>query len=185
MLKIKTRIASVLGSLLRATGMKRFVRNQDGVAAVEFALIAIPFFALLLAIFEIAFVILAQQVLQTAVTKSARLIMTGQAQTQSMTATQFQQNVCANVTILSCGSVYVNVQKFTSFSTISPLNPLQSGNFNSGSLSYNTGTPGDIMLVQVFYQLPVFVTPLGLNLSNMNGNMRLLVATAVFRNEPY
>ncbi len=102
-----------------------------------------------------------------------------------MTATQFQQNVCANATVLSCSNIYVNVQTFATFGGISQLNPVQNGNFNGSLLNYNTGTPGDILLVQVFYQLPVVTAPLGFNISNMNGNARLLVATAVFRNEPY
>jgi len=164
----------------------RLLQCRKGSAAVEFAMVSIPFFALLFAIFETALVFLAQQVLQTATTESARVIMTGQAQTQGMNATQFQQAVCAKASSLfTCSGIYVNVQKFSSFSTVSMLNPLQSGNFNSASMNYSTGGPGDIVLVQVFYQWPVFTVPLGFNLSNMNGNNRLLMATAVFRNEPY
>ena len=162
-----------------------FIRRKDGSTAVEFALVAAPFFALIFAVFEIGYVFLAQQVLQTATTQSARLIMTGQAQTQAMTAAQFKQQVCNKIVILNCANIYVNVQQFSSFSTISQLNPLQNGNLNNGSLSFNAGGSGDIMLVQVFYELPVVLMPLGFNLSNMNGNMRLLMATAVFRNEPF
>ena len=87
--------------------------------------------------------------------------------------------------MFTCSGVYVNVQKFSSFSNITQLNPLTNGTFNNNSLSYNMGGIGDIMLVQVFYQWPVFVGPLGFNMSNMNGNNKLLMATAVFRNEPY
>ncbi len=183
--RLHSRIAAAFRWWSKPTLVHGFVRREDGATAVEFALVALPFFALLLAIFEIGFAFLAQQVLQTATTQSARLIMTGQAQSQGMTATQFQQNVCANATILSCTNIYVNVQKFATFGGISQLNPIQNGNFNSSLLNYNTGTPGDILLVQVFYQLPVVTAPLGFNISNMNGNTRLLVATAVFRNEPY
>ena len=138
------------------------------------------------AIFQIGTVFIAQQVLQTAVTKSARLVMTGQAQSASMTTGQFQQDVCNNTMYMfTCANLKVNIQKFTSFSTMTQLNPLQNGIFNNASLSYNTGGVGDIMLVQVFYQWPVFIGPLGFNMSNMNGNYRLLAATAVFRNEPF
>lgn len=168
-----------------APWLRGFIRRKDGSTAVEFALVAAPFFALIFAVFEMGYAFLAQQVLQTATTQSARLIMTGQAQTQSMTAAQFKQQVCGKIVILDCSKIYVNVQTFSSFSTISELNPLQNGAFNSGSLNFTTGGAGDIMLVQVFYQLPIVLTPLGINLSNMNGNMRLLMATAVFRNEPF
>ncbi len=167
-------------------GLRLFMRCRKGAAAVEFALVALPFFALLIAIFETGIVFLAQQVLQTATTQSSRVIMTGQAQTQGLNAAQFQQAVCAKASAMfSCSGIYVNVQKFSSFSSISMLNPLQNGNFNSAKMNYDTGGPGEIVLVQVFYQWPVLTAPLGFNLSNMNGSNRLLMATAVFRNEPY
>ena len=35
------------------------------------------------------------------------------------------------------------------------------------------------------YQWPVYASLLGLNLSNIGSNKRLLMATAAFRNEPY
>ena len=171
----------------RMLGMlRRLARRQDGATAVEFAIVALPFLAVIYAIFQIGTVFIAQQVLQTAVTKSARLVMTGQAQSASMTTGQFQQDVCNNTMYMfTCANLKVNIQKFTSFSTMTQLNPLQNGIFNNASLSYNTGGVGDIMLVQVFYQWPVFIGPLGFNMSNMNGNYRLLAATAVFRNEPF
>jgi Flp pilus assembly protein TadG len=166
--------------------LRRLLRCRRGSTAVEFALIAAPFLACLIAIFETGIAFYAQAALQTATTQSARLIMTGQAQNQGLTAGQFHQQVCANITALfSCAGIYVNVQKFGSFSSAAVLNPLQNGNFNNNLMKYIPGGPGDIVLVQVFYQWPALVAPLGFNLSNMNGNNRLLVATAAFRNEPY
>ncbi|MDA8049941.1 MAG: pilus assembly protein [Rhodospirillales bacterium] len=155
-------------------------------AALEFALIAIPFFAMLIAIFATGLVFLSQQVLQTATTETARLILTGQAQLGGLTAAQFQQDVCTNAgPLLPCSDIYVNVQTYSSFSSMSMLNPLQNGNFNQASMNYDLGGPGDIVLVQVFYEMPVLAGPLGFTLANMAGNDRLLQATAVFRNEPY
>ena len=164
----------------------RLLRCRRGSTAVEFALIAAPFLACLIAIFETGIAFYAQAALQTATTQSARLIMTGQAQNQGLSAAQFRQQVCTNVTALfNCAGIYVNVQKFASFSTAAVLNPLQNGNVNANSMNYIPGGPGDIVLVQVFYPWPTLVAPLGFNLSNMNGNNRLLMATAAFRNEPY
>lgn len=177
--KFKARIMRFL------RGPRAFLRRRDGNAIVEFALVAAPFLALLIAILETALVFFAQQVLQTATTQASRLIMTGQAQSGAITATQFQQQVCNDAgSLFSCSGIYVNVQTFSSFSSVSPLNPVTSGNFNT-SMNYSIGTQGDIELVQVFYQWPVLTGPLGFSLSNLNGNNRLLVATAVFRNEPY
>ena len=61
--------------------LRRFRRNRRGSAAVEFALVAPVFFALLFAIIETAIVFFAGQVLETVSQDCAALIMTGQAQT--------------------------------------------------------------------------------------------------------
>ena len=48
-------------------------------------------------------------------------------------------------------------------------------------MTYQPGGPGDIVVVRLFYQWPIYVSLL----SNMTGNNRLLVATSAFRNEPF
>jgi len=63
-------------------------------------------------------------------------------------------------------------------------NPMNNGNFTPPN-NYNLGGPGDIVLVQVFYQLPVMTAPLGFNLATTSNGNALITATAVFRNEPY
>jgi Flp pilus assembly protein TadG len=179
------RTGNIVRRVMNTGPHQRLISSEGGATAVEFALIAPAFIALLLAIFEVSLVLLTQEVLQTATTKAARLILTGQAQSQNTTAAQFQQQVCADATSLfNCANLYVNIQTFSSFSSVSMLNPVKNGTFNAGSMSYSLGSPGSIEVVQVFYEWPVILGPLGFDLSNMNGNIHLLVATAAFRNEP-
>ena len=42
----------------------------------------------------------------------------------------------------------------------------------------------DIVALRLYYEWPIYVSLLSDNLSNI-GNNRLLIATQVFRNEPY
>ena len=45
---------------------------------------------------------------------------------------------------------------------------------------------GDIVVVRLMYQWPVYVSMMGLgNMSDLSGNKKLIMATAAFRNEPY
>lgn len=167
--------------------MRRLIHRQDGAAAVEFGLVAAPFLALLFAIIETAIVFFAGQALETAVADSARLILTGQAQTQGLDAAGFKNAVCAKIYgLFDCANgVYVDVRKFTSFASVTMPSPVDGqGNFQN-NFSFQPGGPGDIVLVRLFYQYPVYVSLLGFNLSNMNGGKRLLAATSAFRNEPY
>jgi Flp pilus assembly protein TadG len=167
---------------------RRFIRHQDGATAVEFGLVVAPFLALVFAILETALVFFAGQALETAGTDSARLIMTGQAQTQSFDQAKFKDAVCAKVQgLFNCASdLYVDVKSYTSFSTANTSKPLDAnGNLQTGSFGYQPGGPGDIVVVRLMYQWPVYVSLLGLNLSDSAGSKRLLMSTVAFRNEPY
>lgn len=168
--------------------VRRLWRRNEGAAAVEFGLVAVPFLALLFAIMETALVFFAGQALETAAADSARLILTGQAQTQGLDQTTFKSAVCSKVYgLFDCNNgVKVDVRKYTSFSNITVPNPIDENGNLKEDFAYQPGGPGDIVVVRLMYKWPVFVSLLGLNsLSNMAGNQRLLVATVAFRNEPY
>ena len=68
--KLSARLMATLWQRHRAMRRSGFIRRKDGSAAVEFALVAAPFFALIFAVFEIGYAFLAQQVLQTATTQN-------------------------------------------------------------------------------------------------------------------
>ena len=85
---------------------------------------------------------------------------------------------CAN-------GVYVDVKTYTSFASINQTPPVTNGELDPAKVNYSPGGVGDIEVVTLYYQWPIYVSLLGNNLADMNGNKRLLVATAVFRNEPY
>ena len=50
---------------------------------------------------------------------------------------------------------------------------------------YNPGNQGDIVVVRVMYQWPVFLGPLGFNLANLANGNRLIMASTAFKNEAY
>ena len=114
---------------------------------------------------------------------------TGQAQTGNFQMADFKNAVCARVYgLFNCATgIYINVQTYSSFGAITYTPPLDNnGNLVTSNFTYQPGGPGDIVVVQLFYKWPIYVSLMNLNkLSNMSGNNRLLVATAAFRNEPY
>ena len=167
--------------------LRRFGRNRRGSAAVEFALVAPMFCALLFAIIESGIMFLADEVLETVNQNSARMVLTGQAQNAGWSKAQFATYVCNQVPALfNCNNLYIDVQSYSSFTTLSNVGcPIDgSGNFNSSTL-YNPGNAGDIVVVRMFYQWPLFVTRLGYNPANLSNGNRLLCVTAAFKNEPY
>lgn len=181
-------VSAVKRSFIGAAS-RRFVRQQEGAAAIEFAMVAAPFLAMVFAIMETAIVFFAGQALETAATDSARLIMTGQAQTQGYDAEKYKEAVCKKIQgLFSCMSgIHVDVKTYANFSGINNAQkPVDAnGNLQTGNFGYQPGGPGDIVVVRLMYQWPVYVSLFGLNLSDMSGGKRLLMSTVAFRNEPY
>src|ERR1700748_2652002 len=82
--------------------LRRFGGNRQGSAAVEFALVAPMFFALLFAIIESGIMFFAGQVLETVTQTAARTILTGQTQTAGLSQTVFDsQVVCPSGSVAS------------------------------------------------------------------------------------
>jgi Flp pilus assembly protein TadG len=173
------------GNLLR-----RFRRNGQASAAVEFALVAPAFIALLFAILETAMVFFAGQVLESVTQNSARMILIGHAQNSGYLAADFKTAVCgpptslANILFDCANGIYIDVQSYTQFSSITINSQISACNFVVPT-NYSPGGPGNIVVVRLFYQWPLFVTGLGYNISNLCNSKRLLTATAAFQNEPY
>src|SRR5436305_2220296 len=108
--------------------LRRFRRNRRGSAAVEFALIAPIFFALLFAIFETALVFFAGQVLENGVQDSGRLLFTNQANCNGMSQSDFKQKICDRVSaLMSCSGVDIDVRSYAAGIPITITDPINGG----------------------------------------------------------
>jgi Flp pilus assembly pilin Flp len=155
---------------------RRFTRDEKGATAVEFAMVALPFLGAMFVILETALVFLAGQVLETAVADGARLVMTGQAQTGSVTPEDFKKKICdGGYGLFTCETLQVETKSYKSFSSAdmsqTPVNGF--------------GGPNCVVIVRASYNWPIFTNPLGLHLADTPDGARKIVATAAFRNEPY
>jgi Flp pilus assembly protein TadG len=168
--------------------LKAFAMACGGAAAVEFAFVAPPFLALLIASFDLAILFFAQASRETAVEKTARLVLTGQALSNGLTAAQFQADVCAALpSAFNCSGVMVDLQTASSFSSATTSAPTLTYNASgqvTNTWKFQVGGPGTIEVMRVMYQWPVFPGPLSLNFANLSNGSYLLMATSVFRNEP-
>src|SRR4029453_3911505 len=111
---------------------RRFARQQSGVAAVEFGMIAGPFLALIFPLLEASIIFFAGQALETAVADSGRLIMTGQAQQAGFDQNAFKNAVCAKIYgLFDCANgIAIEVKSFPTFAAITMPQPIDAnGNF--------------------------------------------------------
>lgn len=179
------------GSLFR-----RYSRSHHGATAVEFALVAFPFFYVLGAITETGLMLFTEYVLQNAVQQAAREVRTGQVSSSSGTATMsaadFKTSVCSDIsTLVNCAAyVTVYVDSATDFATLKTTiaDPLTIGQKSDGSYSATVFSPGGkekAATVIATYDWD-FAFPFMSFLGNVSdGAKRRLYGMAVFRNEPF
>jgi Flp pilus assembly protein TadG len=178
---------------MRTSFFKRLrqVRSDTRAAtAVEFALLISPLMFLILASLQLSIIFFASQVLQSAAITSGRQIMTGAVQTAGYSQTTFPtQVVCpAAPVLLTCGSIMVDVESASSYSSLNTgaLTPTYNSSGQvTNTWSYSTGGPGDIVILRLMYNWPIVASPLLPGLANQSNGNRLLVGTSVFKNEPY
>jgi len=171
----------------RSGVFRRFSRDTNGASTLEFAIVSVPLFLLILALFQVAFVFIATFALESATSRAARLIRTGQA--QSFSAAAFKDEVCKQLTApLTCGSLQLDVRKYTNFGSAAGglTQPLNESGGMKDDFSFDPGKSGEVMVIRAFYPLDIgSMLPAEVSMSNMSGNARVLVATAAFRNEPF
>ncbi|MDR3376467.1 MAG: pilus assembly protein [Ancalomicrobiaceae bacterium] len=165
-------------------------RDERGVAAIEFGMIGVPFFAIIFAIVQTTLVFLADQLLETAVNDASRQIRTGQAYSNGTNQAAFKTNVCGKLMLqylIDCNSLYINVTTVSNFSSISLTPPTidpKTGKLPT-TTTYNIGGSSDIVVVSVYYLFPTLFSNFGLSMADQSNGTRLLGAVAAFRNEPF
>ena len=187
---VKECLTQRIRNAIRRRGVLRrgIRRNEDGSAAIEFAVIAPVFFFLMFVIAETALVFIAEQVMDNAVFETARLIRTGQVQVANMTKADFTSQVCARVSVfVNCNSsnFYLDVKSYATFGAVVTSAPIDANeNFtNSGTFAF--GAANDIVVVRAYYQWPTNQIFGSLSLKNLANGKRLIGSFAAFRNEPF
>ncbi|HAJ47005.1 MAG TPA: pilus assembly protein [Alphaproteobacteria bacterium] len=166
---------------------RRFARDNRGQAAVEFAIVALPFFILLTAALDFGLMFFATSTLDNGINQSARRIRTGEVTANGVTEAQFRQMVCDEINmLLDCDErLAIDVRVFQSFNDIDFPAALDGNGNLTGNFQFNPGTAGDIVLVRIFYAWPMLTPVFGEALENMSGGSRLLSTSVAFRNEPF
>lgn len=198
------RLKSAFGRVFVARGL-RYGKDERGATAVEFGLVAVPFLAILFAIFETAFMFLNQETLENVTANAARQLLTGEIQNSGNAAAQkttFTNLICptsgprpatALPSNFSCSKVIIDVRASTNFN-VDTTNSLYA---NPGNAVFQPGAAGQINVVRVIYPLPVYLSILnGFGASSIRPNRagqtlvdgvwsRVIMGISVFKVEPY
>lgn len=184
-----------------------FVHDDRGLAAIEMAMIAAPFFLLIAAILEYSFGNYAQSHLDAVVQQAAREIMTGAVQNQTVNgkpldATQFRTKVmCPKLpAIMNCEDLYVDVQAFeppagggapatTPYENYltATKDGVKPPALDNAQNAYCVGGARKFVVLRVAYPAPILTTSAVFpNAATYKGRKaRILTTTATFKNEPF
>ncbi|OED00052.1 TadE/TadG family type IV pilus assembly protein [Rhizobium sp. YK2] len=182
------------------SSLREFVRSRDGTAAIEFALLAIPYFLIVFAIIETFVAFTAEQVVSNAVDTLSRQIRTGQITAANTTSQQFRQAFCNEIAVLiTCSSselqtpanLYLDVESYSSFASMPTTIPLNSySDLSTTGFTFTPGGAKSLNMVRAYYRWQIITDLLRPYLTNVhptNGSasVYLIVATAAFQNENY
>ncbi len=184
---MSTSIPGILAPRLLAK-LQRWADDENAVAAVEFAMIAIPFFFLIFGLLEVCVLFIMSAILEHGIGEAARTIRTGQLQENGFGQVAFKTAICAEMfDLLNCDSkLRFDVKTFDSFgNTIAPSVLDDDGNLDSENFEFSPGAANEIVVVRVFYEWDLMTPVMSAPLANMSGNRRLMQATVAFRNEPF
>jgi Flp pilus assembly protein TadG len=174
----------------------RFVRSRDGAAAIEFALLAIPYFLIVFAIIETFVAFTGEQLVSNAVDTLSRQIRTGQITAANTTKADFRGKFCDEVSILiTCSGedsskLILDMRSFSKFAEIPDDIPRKNGDLDATD-TFAPGGPASINMLRAYYRWSVvtdLVRPYISGLRPADGSLPkefLIVATASFQNEDY
>ncbi|WP_428528579.1 TadE/TadG family type IV pilus assembly protein [Roseibium sp.] len=167
--------------------LRSMVRDEEGVTAIEFAIVALPFFTVVFAILELGLAFLVNRMVDNAVIEASRMIRTGQASSANFSTADFANQICASMPSFLCKAerIRVNVSVANDFVNVGSIDNLydQDGNLKDDN-AYTQSKKSEIVAVNVIYKWPMFTSLL--NLSTLDhGGERHLSSTMVFRNEPW
>jgi Flp pilus assembly protein TadG len=156
--------------------LKRFRRNDDGGAAVEFALVAMPFIGLTIAVIELGIFFFASRYFEDGVFNASRQVMTQRLPAATI-CSAFKTEIANNFpSWINPNNIVLTVKSGTSFSGTPTTVDLANG-------SCSFGTPGQVITVTATYPYP-FVGFRAMTGGILWGaNINLSVSTA-FRVEP-
>lgn len=185
--------------------LKRFTRSADGSAAIEFAILAIPYFLIVFAILETFIAFVAEQVVTSAVDTLGRNIRTGNitynlGKSTNKTSAEFRQLFCNEISfLLKCDAaevatpnrLYLDVRSFATFAAIPKVVTTANGSLDTTDFAYAPGGSGSINMLRAYYYWPVttdlvrsYVATIRRPGETSNSDY-LIVETTAFQSEKY
>lgn len=173
-------------SKMPVSSLKEWRYNREGTAAVEFALIGVPFIFMVIGIIEMSMMFTAQSLLESSTAEAARQIRTGAVQ-QGGGEDEFSETLCDFAsTLIPCGEIQYQV---VSMDTFEDADDIPDAEFDEeGNLEdqgFDPGGVSDVVMIRVAYRYPIKTPMMQTMLTNNGDSNRIMLSTIVLQTEPY
>ena len=160
-----------------------FFSCKAGAALSEFVMIFPIIVAMIGGGAQVAIVYLAKTEMQLIAQNGARAVLTRQA--AGLSADLFKQMICDEPPKIDCSLLKLSLSSINACAAASssPVVTYDASGAISNAFSFDTGQPGDLMLLQLYYSFRVFGSTLFGVDPQATGRI-LLVSTQIFPNEP-
>lgn len=187
--------------------VKRIRKSESGSTALEFGVLAIPFFMIIVATVETLVAFAGEQILVNAVDKMSRQLRTGEitfnmGRTTDLTEAEFRELFCNEINIvLSCSNtissdqkLFIDLKNVVNYSDIDvgipKVNSADYAELDTSGFEYSPGGSGSINVLRVYYKWDVTVDLIRPYITNIRPGAEgseyyLMVSTMAFRNEGY
>lgn len=167
--------------------ISRFRRETRGATAIEFAVVAVPFFLTTFATIDNAVLYVAQQTLENAVLETSRLVRTGRIAQEDMDEIEFRARICDMVDVmLACDArLEMDLRVFGAFAGLAAPDATDGAGDWNPQLTFDPGEAGDIILYRVFYEWQMLTPIVSQMVTGEPDGTIILTASAAFRNEPF
>jgi Flp pilus assembly protein TadG len=183
----------MFGNLLARVARRtsRYKKSESGVAAIEFSFVVGPFLLVLCPIMETGCMMFSEYSLQAAVQQSARLMRTGQAQSNGLSAADFKTKICNIVgSMMDCSKIVVYSDSAPTFASLkskmpSSVNIGSQAGGGAGPTSYKCGAPLEAVGVVATYDWNFVFPMMSFNANTSDTTKKRLVGIALFAAEPF
>lgn len=173
-----------------ASAFRRGVADRTGAAAVEFALVAPPFLALMMSTFEVGWFYFATSQVDAATLDTARMLRTGEVLRRGLTKEQFFNEVCPHLRPFGdCDDVMtVEVTRYDSFAELaadaSRAICANDEPDEIAAIPYEPGTDNQVVRLRVCLVYKTINPTIGVNVSETAQGTRRVFSSYVVRVEP-
>ena len=172
-----------------------FRKSEDGTAAVEFALVSIPFFLILFSILEQGFYFLGNRLIDAGVNQISREIKTRQITASNTSESEFKTALCAKtlMAIFDCSKLSVDVRTIASFEAPAAPPVLDNNQLDTTGFGFAPGGRSTINVIRAYYDWPTVLDWGSIASAGWGGitgegmgthGFRRIVGSAAFLNEP-